>query len=215
MGLRRRLAQHWQLKLLSLIFAAALWVFVVTEDTGEAVYTVPLDLAGLPPDLEVAALGVETVDVRVRGLRSLLGQLREGDLHVEVAVRDPRPGEHLLPILPEHVRAPRGVRVVRVTPSRVRIALEAVTLARVGIAPRVVGRPAEGYAVAGVRVEPREIEVRAPAGERWREVETAPVDVEGARQTVTREVAVVLPAGMELRSGSGRVTVTVEIGRQR
>src|SRR5262249_42420795 len=40
--------EHWQLKLLSLVFAVALWVFLVVEDKGEAVYTVPLDVKNVP-----------------------------------------------------------------------------------------------------------------------------------------------------------------------
>ena len=124
MSLADRLLEHWQLKLLSLVFAVALWAFVASEDKGEAVYTVPIDVTGVPAGLEVTALGVETVDVRVQGLRHVLARLQERDLRAEVSLRSARPGDVVVRIRPDDVVVPRGVQVVRVTPSRVRATVE-------------------------------------------------------------------------------------------
>jgi YbbR domain-containing protein len=124
MPLVARLTANWQLKLLALFFAVTLWVFVVFEDKGEAVYTVPLVMTGVPPGLEVTAVGAKTVDVRVQGLRSVLGHVQDRDIRAEVSLRDARPGEVLARVLPQDVVVPRGVQVVRVTPSRVAVALE-------------------------------------------------------------------------------------------
>jgi YbbR domain-containing protein len=123
-SLAGRLREHWQLKLLSVVFAVALWVFVASEDKGEAVYTVPLEVTGVPSGLEVTALGVETVDVRVQGLRHILAGLREQDVRAAVKLSDIRPGDILMRIRPDDIIVPRGVEVVRVTPSRVRATVE-------------------------------------------------------------------------------------------
>lgn len=122
--LAARLLDHWQLKLLSLVFAVALWVIVAVEDIGEAVYTVPLVLTQLPPGLKVAALVTDTVDVRLHGLRHVLSRIEERDLRARVSLRGARPGDLVLVIRPEDVPVPRGVQVVRVTPSQVRATLE-------------------------------------------------------------------------------------------
>ncbi len=124
MRVAARLLDHWQLKLLSLVFAVALWIFVAAEDTGEAVYNVPLDLTQVPPGLEVTALGAETVDVRVHGLRHVLNRMEERELRAQVSLRGARPGDLVLRVRPEDVRVPRGVQVVRVTPSQIRATLE-------------------------------------------------------------------------------------------
>jgi hypothetical protein len=120
MALTRRLVEHWQLKLLSIVFAVAVWAVVASEDKGEAVYMVPLDVVGLPPGLQVTALGVETVEVRVQGLRHVLARLPEQNLRVEVNLAGARPGDVTIPIRTDDVVAPRGVHVVRVIPPRVR-----------------------------------------------------------------------------------------------
>jgi hypothetical protein len=134
MSLTRRVVEHWPLKLLSVVFAVAVWAVVASEDKTEAVYTVPLDVVGLPPGLQVATLGVETVEVRVQGLRHVLARLPEQNLRVEVNLASARPGEISFPIRPEDVVAPRGVQVVRVIPPRVR--------ATIGPAGRPAPRPA-------------------------------------------------------------------------
>lgn len=127
MSLAARLAENWQLKLLSVAFAVTLWAFVSSEDKGEAVYTVPLDLTDRPAGAEVTSVGVETLVVRVQGLRSALARLREEDLRAEVSLRDVPPGRFVVKVGPRNVRTPRGVRVVRVTPSQVQGMLEPVT----------------------------------------------------------------------------------------
>jgi len=115
---------HWPLKLLSVVFALALWVFVVSGDLSEAVYTVPLDLTAVPPGLEITSVGVDVVVVRVRGRRSILSGLREEDFRAEVSLKSAQGGRVVSRLGPENISAPVGVRVLRVTPSQVRATLE-------------------------------------------------------------------------------------------
>ncbi|HEY7140329.1 MAG TPA: YbbR-like domain-containing protein, partial [Methylomirabilota bacterium] len=77
MGLRAIVLEHWPLKLVAVVFAVALWVFVMTEERTDAVFTVPLDLVDRPAGVEVASVGVETVVVRVEGRETQLRRLHE------------------------------------------------------------------------------------------------------------------------------------------
>jgi hypothetical protein len=123
-GVRTRLVEHWPLKLVSILFAMGLWLFVAAEDRADAVFTVPLDLIDRPAGVDVTSLGVETVIVRVEGRRTLLRTLREEDFRAEVSLKNTVPGRFALRVLPHNVSAPPGVRVVRVTPSEVRGTLD-------------------------------------------------------------------------------------------
>ncbi len=123
-GVRALLAENWPLKLVSIVFAMGLWLFVAAEDRADAVFTVPLDLIDRPAGVEVTSLGVETVIVRVEGRRTLLRTLREEDFRAEVSLKNTQPGRFVLRVQPQNVSAPPGVRVVRVTPSEVRGMLE-------------------------------------------------------------------------------------------
>jgi YbbR domain-containing protein len=216
MAVLARLLRHWELKLLSVIFAVGLWLFVATEDRGTELYTVPLDIVDVPPGLQVTEIGPETVDVRVEGRRSVLSRLPPSDLRARIALKDAGPGELTVPVQPQNVAAPRSVNVVRVMPAYVRLTLEPVTRARVEVTPRVVGRPAPGFRVARVDVEPRQVEIRVTG---WNArfppaIETAPIDIEGARETVRREVLLAAPPGAALVEGPERAAVTVEVTPQ-
>ena len=124
-GFRALLLENWPLKLVALVFAVGLWVFVVTEERTDAVFTVPLDLVDRPPGLEVTSVGVEAVVVRVEGRHTRLRRLHEEDFKAEVSLKSARPGRFVARIDPDNVSAPSGVRIVRVTPSEVRAVLEA------------------------------------------------------------------------------------------
>ena len=125
MGLRGFLAENWALKLGSLLFAISLWLFVATEERTEAVFTVPLDLIDRPSGADVTSIGIETVIVQVEGQRSRLRALREDDFRAEVSLKGVPLGRFVARIPTESVSVPRGVRVVRVTPTEVRGVLEA------------------------------------------------------------------------------------------
>ena len=124
-GVRKLLLGNWPLKLVAVVFAVALWVFVVTEERTDAVFTVPLDLVDRPTGVEVASVGVEMVVVRVQGRDSVLRRLHEADFRAEVSLKSARPGRFVARIDADNVSAPSGVRVMRVTPSEVRATLEA------------------------------------------------------------------------------------------
>jgi hypothetical protein len=130
MGVLGRFLPHWQLKLLSVIFAVLLWVFVVSEDRNEVVLAVPLDLVDRPAGLDVAMVGVEAVVVRLEGLRGVVSRLRDDDLRAEVSLRDARPGRFVARLAPANIRVPSGVRVVQVTPSQVSATLVAAPARR-------------------------------------------------------------------------------------
>jgi len=124
-GLRALLLANWPLKLLSVVFAAGLWAFVVTEERTDAVFTVPLDFVDRPPGVEVTSAGVESVVVRVEGRSSRLRRLHEEDFKAEVSLKGAGPGRFAARIDADNVSAPSGVRVLRVSPSEVRAVLEA------------------------------------------------------------------------------------------
>jgi hypothetical protein len=124
-GLRALVMENWSLKLASLLFAAGLWAFVVTEERTDAVFTVPLDLVDRPPGVEVTSVGVESVVVRVEGRPSRLRRLHQEDFRAEVSLKGAQPGRFVARIDPDNVLGPAGVQVVRVTPSELRAVLEA------------------------------------------------------------------------------------------
>lgn len=107
------------------------------------------------------------------------------------------------------------VRNLRVNPSTVVVEVpvtQQLSYKSVGIRPVVTGRPAAGYYLEPLEVDPASATVvgepTALASVNF--VDTEPVDVNGASSTVVRQVQLVTPRGLSLVH-SGPVTVTVRV----
>jgi YbbR domain-containing protein len=207
------LTGQWELKLLSLGAAGVLWFLVVSGEKAQVSLAVPLEFYSIPAGLELAGERPESVDVEVQGLRSALTRISAEDLRASVSLTGFRPGESTLRLLPENIRAPRGVTVVRVSPGRLRVTLEPSEVATVRVAPRLTGQPPAGYRVSRVVVNPAEVEIRGPRSEvlRWKQVETDPIDLSGLKGTIARRASLGGLTNSVRLAREGGVEVTVEV----
>ena len=117
------LTRHWELKLLALAFSAGLWVFVMTSEKTNVVVFLPLDLDSVPPGLVVTGERPDSVEVQLHGLRAALARASPESLRVRVSLAGARVGDLVLSLGPEQIAVPPGVRVLRVNPAVVRVAL--------------------------------------------------------------------------------------------
>jgi YbbR domain-containing protein len=184
--------RHLGLKLLSLGLAVLLWMTVAGEEMVERVIRVPLELQQFPPGLETTGDVPTTVDVRVRGGSGVLSRVAAGDVVAVLDLRSARPGQRLFPVTPEQVRVPFGVQVVQITPAAVAMAFEPSATRQVKVVPAVDGRPAPGYVVGPMAVDPVSVEVVGPesAVRRATQAMTEPVSVWGARGQVRETVSI-------------------------
>jgi hypothetical protein len=118
--------RHWEMKVLALVFAFALWLFVMTSEKSDLILAAPIELQGVPPGLVVVAAGEpESVDVQLHGLRGSLARLAPDQLRARLSLAGVEPGEVTLRVLPEHIIVPPGITVLRISPSRIRLTLAA------------------------------------------------------------------------------------------
>jgi YbbR domain-containing protein len=208
----RWLVHNWELKLLALLVAAIVWFFVVSADRSQLGFAAPVEYVGLDGSHVVLGTPRETVDVQVEAARWAAARLTPASVRVRIDVSRLREGEHLVPLSTEQVEAPAGVQVLRVWPSAVRLSLASAALKRVRVVPKILGTPAAGHAMGRVGVEPQIVEVKGPRTtiEKHTAVETAPVDVTGARQSISRTVGLLLPDSVYATTRT--VHVTVDIG---
>lgn len=83
------------------------------------------------------------------------------------------------------------------------------------IDPRISGRPAAGFAVTSIRVNPNVAGIIGPldAVNALTSVPTEVIDIEGARADVVRAVAIQVPAGVSSSEQRTVVTVTIQAAR--
>jgi hypothetical protein len=124
------LTRHWELKLLALGFAIALWFFVMTSEKSDLILSAPVEFDGLRPGLVVAGERPDTIDVQLHGLRGTLARLGPDQVKARLSLSGVGPGEVILRIVPEQVLVPAGITVLRVNPSRIRVVLTAASSPR-------------------------------------------------------------------------------------
>lgn len=96
----------------------------------------------------------------------------------------------------------------------VRIEIEQERFSRsVAISVVTDGTPADGYNVVAVGVSPPTVTIRGPESfiTQTDAIDTQPVDIDGAEETVVRSVSLDIPSGAEVTGGAPVVTVTVTI----
>jgi hypothetical protein len=205
--------RRFWLKLLSVVIAMMLWLAVGGEQVVERTLRSPLELQNIPEGLEVVGDTPSTVDVRVRGTSTALGQLSAGDVVTVLDTGTAKPGRRLFHLTPDFVRAPFGAEVTFVGPATIPLLFERQTSKTIPVAPAIDGQPAPGYFIERVSVDPKEVEVVGPesALRLLQLAATEPVTLTGAKSSVRETVNIGLPdSSARLRSPrTARVTIDV------
>ncbi len=191
--LQQAVTHNLSLKLLSIVIAFGLWLFVNfgERDTEESL-KVPLELRNVPAHLMITSPRVDFVDLRVMGPRTLLGRIDRARLALPLNLAGVRPGQAVFRVGTEALSLPRGVKVVRITPAEVSIALERVSTKTVPVHLRVTGQPPEDVRVIEIKVSPETVQLTGPESDlrELNAVNTEPIDVSAAHPgTIERELA--------------------------
>lgn len=185
------------LKVLSVIAAFALWFFVnAGERDTETALQVPLELRNIPEDLMQVSPRVDFVDLRVSGPSVLLSRIDRERLSVVLDVGGVRPGPATFRVLPDSLNLPRGVNVVRLTPSEITIEWARKLERTVPVRLAFSGKPRNGIRITDSKVAPESIKVYGPADEveQIKVAETVPIDLSEAEPgLIERELSLEMP----------------------
>jgi YbbR domain-containing protein len=200
------------LKLFALAFAFGLWLLVnAGERETEKTLLLPLELRNLSPQFVVMGQRAEEVDVRVSGPRTLLGRLSSKKISLDLA--EVRPGPSSFRVTPELLNLPRGVKLLRITPSVISVDIARLKKRMVPVHVDVVGSPPFGYGIGAVGVSPPTVEVLGPAPlvDKLQAILTENVDVSTLTQTATRDLQLQGPDGDWMTYNVDRVRIHLDV----
>jgi YbbR-like protein len=196
-GLRRAVFRDVGLKLLSLLVAFALWFFVnAGERDTEAALQVPLELRNIPAHLMLVSPRTDFIDLRVSGPRTLLRRIDRDRLAMSLDLSGVRPGPAVFRLRPEALELPRGVNVVRLTPSEITLEVARVVRKTVPVRLAFSGKPPTDLRVTEVKLAPESVEVFGPSSDvdDVKAAESEPLDLsEAAAGVMERDVGLVAP----------------------
>lgn len=211
------LFRNWYLKLFSLVLATLLWAVIAQESTSEIFFDVPVEYQNVPKDTEVIGDTAKIVEVRLRGPSTLIREISAKDISTVIDLDQmPLNGETYVPLNAQHVHAPFGVEVVRVTPPRVRVSLEPTVSALLHVLPATMGHVALGYEVDAILVKPERVKAEGPASHvrALESVMTTQIDLTNKKSTIIQTVDLDLPDSLVRFPETTPIRVEVIIRRK-
>ncbi len=184
--------ENLPLKLLSILLASLVWLFVMGEEHSERSYTVPVQISRLAEGLVLLNEEDYVVEVRVSGPRGILNNLSDDDFAATLDLAPYGKGEVDVPIPKEAILSPKGVSITRIRPATIRVHLDSVVEKEIPLKGVVHGDPAAGYEVGGVELEPASLRLTGPESllAQITEIPTTPIDVTGLTGNATLPVQV-------------------------
>lgn len=200
-------------KLLAIVIAVFLWVVARGSSNVERGFDIPVALDGLAEELVVVDQGADVVNVRLSGTRVALRKFDPEKLEYTVDVSGAKPGRADYEVDLSRFELPRGARIVSRSPGRIELAFERRAAKPVKVRADLEGRPAPGYRVRGVEIEPPRVRITGARSEvlRLSEVVTETIDVTGATAPIEKEVRVSPGAGHLRAEDPGIVMVRVAV----
>ena len=193
----RRLTREWPLKLVSLVLALGVWLLLVPYEkvSSEKSLTIPLETRNVPAGLEIVERPPATVDITLRAANRLLDEIGPSALVARLDLDRASVPQQEYPLKTSMIAVPPGAEVIKVSPSKVTIKLERTAVAALEVRATVQGKPAKGFHVEGVEVEPANVTVQGPESRVRAKIAatTAPVDISGLAQPTVFEADIILP----------------------
>lgn len=150
------LTKHWPEKILSLLLATLLWVYVTGQEKSEMGFTVPLELANIPANMEIVNEIPPFITLRVRGSSRVLNNVKLGKIKVVLDLSHLKEGKNIFNITRDQVVLPKELVVTHISPSSLRIIAEEVAEKKV-----LVVLSARGIRSSwDVTLEPSEVLIR-------------------------------------------------------
>jgi len=164
MGMTSFLKKDINLKILSLVFAIFLWVYVYYKDTpfqenvAITSFVVPIEVKGLSSDLTVVEMQ-DDIFVKVRGNKDIISDLKAGGVRASVDLSNKSTGTYRV-----LVQASSLVEVVSVEPKAVDVKIDKLIEKNLDLFLEFEGKPKSGYIVDkdSIKILPESVRLKGP-----------------------------------------------------
>jgi len=126
LAVRRLIFGDWQLKVMGLVIALGLWMYVHGEQGIQLTYNVPLELRNTPHTMQFSRQPPTTIEVHLEARREQLSKLVPGALRAVVDLTRVKSQRVELTLTPDHILRPDGVKVLSISPSQLVLEFEPI-----------------------------------------------------------------------------------------
>lgn len=209
--LRDRLQQNLSLRIISLLLAVGLWIFVnAGQHSSVEPFNIPVSYRGLPPGFVITNGHPDFVKVQISGPKTLLSLVDPGRLTLKLDLSGVGIGQASFKIGQESFNVPRGTAVTGISPSQIVLDVDKIIVRDLPVHVATTGAPADGYRVGSIETTPPRVRAKAPSKDlaNLDTVDTEAVDVTGLTTDAER-VAAITSEGGTIRIEPSEVTVKI------
>jgi YbbR domain-containing protein len=210
---RRRSNFRPGLMLLALAISIFIWGVAQGSTDIRSSFDIPVEIHGVEESLVVTDQSADEVNVGVMGSRAALNNLDSSRIKYEIDVSKVKPGLAEFEVELASIELPRRARFVSHSPSRIQIRLERRSRKEVSVVADIQGEPAEGFALAEVRVVPDRVWLAGAKSHVMRvaEVQTELIDVSNLSESQERQVRLIVGGGTVWAEEDKPVTVEIVV----
>jgi YbbR domain-containing protein len=208
--------KNWLLKLISLTLAIMLWYFVVGEDQVDINIQVPIEILNLPANLIISNQYKKSIEVSVRGPRSMIQELRNRNITRPVDLASARPGTIVIKNDEKSIPLPKGIAVQRLQPTNITLLLDELLQKRFPISPITEGEPAPGYVLQNVYTDPDHLIISGPKSilEKYTGLKTYVINLDNLDHSTSLQVHLNLDQDLADLIGEAVVTAGIEVSEK-
>jgi YbbR domain-containing protein len=197
--LRDRLHQNLGLRIISVLLAIGLWIFVnAGQHNSVAAFNIPVSYRGLPPGFVITNPHPDFVKIQLSGPQTLLSLVDPSRLMLKLDLSGVGVGQASFKIGLESFNVPRGTAVSSILPSQIVLDLDKFVVRYLPVHVVTIGTPLNGYRIGSIEASPSRLSVRAPSREiaSLEAVDTEAVDLTGLAADSEHVTAIAPSDGM-------------------
>lgn len=219
-------------KIDGLLFYLLIFIFIgsITGCSTEPVETdllLPVEFSSIPFNLILTSPSVDKLEIRVRGNSEQIEKIKTIDLKYSVDLytdlaSDPAgekvyidPRIYYIPVLKKRIFIPRGVDIISIRPSYIKVSLEKKAVKSFSVSAPYTGETAPGYVALSAMIEPSKIILTGPESviESMKSLKTKPIDLTKANESFKKKMSLDLK-GLNLKSDPAIVTVFIPVEKK-
>ncbi|MFH0924342.1 MAG: CdaR family protein [bacterium] len=197
------------LKIISLVMAVLLWFLVVGEQKSEITFRVPIELSNIPDKMEIVSELPEYADIKIIGSLSSI----KGVTPTQVRVSAKLAGDKEVEYVPLLCDPPNEVKIVDITPNKIRIKLEKTNYKEVELEKNYEGTPLKGYKLKSIDLKPKKVTVAGPKSKIkiLKSISTSPVDLNDRNSSFSAEIKPLVDKPFRLCNNDLKVVAKIEL----
>ncbi|MCP3954277.1 MAG: hypothetical protein GY697_18975 [Desulfobacterales bacterium] len=188
---------------LSLVFCAAGAVYAALKvlpanRVGEKEISAQLVITGLPEGLTMTPPAEKFIGARVKGPAGVVAGLADTQLACTLHLEGLTPGMVSISLAAEHFGLPETLQITAIKPETITFRIKTADMKKLPVYIAVAGKPAAGFKVIDSFALPGHVTVAGPQNLLigMDRLMTKPVTIEGISESIKKETALDLPAGV-------------------